>query len=429
MSKEASYTMDKRNMEKLSCSVVNVPEVEEKLRKLYLKTGEKQLSKARPRKVSFSDASERNASDAESVGSSYYEEEEACAPEEEVSEGHCRSKHSKGSLSRHSDREVASNDDARSRRFKAKKISEPEQEAVFAPEQLCPSSRHSKSRNNSEPNDYCESQRRSKGSRSRKVSEKSCRSFESSSLNVPSISSEKSSNHSSVYESESPRTQTNNVRGSKSLGNAHREQVQKASPRHMYKSKSNVEHYYRNGKPANLLRRETDANLIRRDERPGTSRTSARSKPSSGGSSETLATQTSRRQRVNSHGDGSEVSSLNHILNGMPVYERTFLNFSLLKETFQTKLDKKELEAFKIWFKCVEYQFMSGKRQIEKKNSIVKKFCKKDDIFKMRLADRNMAVHQGIETVKQHAFVPFMGKFVDFVGSNAYRNLSKHFYK
>ena len=73
-------------------------------------------------------------------------------------------------------------------------------------------------------------------------------------------------------------------------------------------SESNVEQNHGNGNPAK--RGKIDANLNRREEKPGTSRTSARSEPSSGDSSKTIAAQTSSGPSTSSCGDGSEVGKI-----------------------------------------------------------------------------------------------------------------------
>jgi len=365
MSKELKYAMDKRNMRKLSCSVVNVPDVQEKLSKMLLKQASmnnNNIKNHRERKVSFSDASEKNLSDAESVGSSYYSDVEDDPEYVDVTSN-----------------DVIYNDDVNNV--------------------------------NVTSNDCCAS-RRSKSSRSRKISipdrscsEKSDRSCGyPSSLNVPSLSSGKSSNHSSLFEAESTRskvsspTVSKNVRCSKSLGNGSLEDTRmKVKLKHLPKSKSNVDAYYR------------------KSERPSTS--SSANKLSSG-SNETLA---SRRTRVNSRGDSQEVRS-----DYLPHYERTFYNHQLIKEGFQMKLDKNKQEAFKIWFKCVEYQYLSGKSKADKKNVIVKRFVKKDGVFRQSMAERNRLVHAGITHVKQSAFEVFRPDFEQYVNSSAYKNMRKY---
>ena len=71
---------------------------------------------------------------------------------------------------------------------------------------------------------------------------------------------------------------------------------------------------------------------------------------------------------MRSRGDGSEVGKIpdneNEITpDQLPQYGEIFLNNPLIKEGFKTKLDRKKLNVFAIWFNCVEYQFMRGRVQ------------------------------------------------------------------
>ena len=201
--------------------------------------------------------------------------------------------------------------------------------------------------------------------------------------------------------------------------------VMKRIPKESQHSESNVEQNNINGKSAKRIK--SDANINRREERPGTSRTSARSKPSSGGSIKMITTQTSLRPRTNSHGDKSEVDkrSDNNIEispDQLQQYEKIFLKNILIKEGFKTKLDKKKLNTFSIWFNCVENQFMRGRVQDEKKKNIIKKFCKKDDVFKMNILERNRIVRSGMDKVKEVCFGAFEPEFAKFVNSAEYHN-------
>ena len=197
----------------------------------------------------------------------------------------------------------------------------------------------------------------------------------------------------------------------------------KRIPRTSQQSKPGVEQNHGDRKSAE--RKETDANINRREERTGKSPTLARSKPSSCESSKTLATQTGRKRN---RGDGSDkekkrFDNKNEISpNQLQQYEKIFLKNILIKEGFKTKLDKKKLNTFTIWFNCVEYQFMRGRVQDEMKKSIIKKFCKKDDVFGLNVLERNRVVRSGIDKVKEVAFVAFKSEFSEFVNSAEYHN-------
>ena len=139
---------------------------------------------------------------------------------------------------------------------------------------------------------------------------------------------------------------------------------------------------------------------------------------------------------MRSRGDGSEVGKIpdneNEITpDQLQQYEEIFLNNPLIKEGFKTKLNSKKLEAFAIWFKCVEHQFMLGRIKDEKRKEIIKKFCKKDDVFKLNVLERNRVVRSGMEKVKEVAFGAFESEFAKFVNFADYLNTirySKIFY-
>ena len=134
---------------------------------------------------------------------------------------------------------------------------------------------------------------------------------------------------------------------------------------------------------------------------------------------------------MRSRGDGSEVGKIpdneNEITpDQLQQYEEIFLNNPLIKEGFKTKLDKKKLEAFAIWFKCVEHRFMLGKIQDEKRKEVIKKFCKKDDVFKLNMLGRNRLVRSGIDKVKEVCFGAFQPDFAKFVYSAEYHNTIRY---
>ena len=123
----------------------------------------------------------------------------------------------------------------------------------------------------------------------------------------------------------------------------------------------------------------------------------------------------SQAQKVNNH--------LNN--NYFQAYEKLFYNHSLIQETFAIKLDKRNQKAYKLWLKCLEYEYSSGKGKLDKKNSIVKRFVKKDNVFNLSIKERNNLVGLGICHVKETAFKLFQVEFAGFLKSPAYKNMRK----
>ena len=126
-------------------------------------------------------------------------------------------------------------------------------------------------------------------------------------------------------------------------------------------------------------------------------------------------------QKVNnSHSDYDEINN-----NNLQSYEQIFYKHVLTQERLALKLDEKKLKAYNLWLKCVGYQYYTGNRKTDKKNSIVKMFVKKDKVFNLSVKQRNEIVELGINHVKETAFKLFQIEFVAFVKSPAYKNMRK----
>ena len=84
-------------------------------------------------------------------------------------------------------------------------------------------------------------------------------------------------------------------------------------------------------------------------------------------------------------------------------------------------LDKVKVKAFDLWFKCIEYQYASGRRKEDKRYAIVKNFVKRDHVFRLSVEERNALVGLGISCVKEVAFGEFEFYFAAFVKDAARR--------
>ena len=134
-------------------------------------------------------------------------------------------------------------------------------------------------------------------------------------------------------------------------------------------------------------------------------------------SSSRSASRKSREQLKN-----SSLYTRDFNINNLHAYEYIFFNYLLIRETFAIKLDKMKQKAYALWFKCLEHQYSSGRRKIDKKNSVVKKFVKKDNVFRLSVTERNKIADLGIPHVKETCFGEFMCEFAAFINSPAYKN-------
>ena len=105
-------------------------------------------------------------------------------------------------------------------------------------------------------------------------------------------------------------------------------------------------------------------------------------------------------------------------------YETFFYRLPLVREGFKSKLDKKKLQAYSMWLKCVEYQFLPESMKPGRKLEIVKKFTKSkvDKVFNLTIGRRNQLVNNGVSHVKNAALRVLQNEFAAYVNSAAYKN-------
>ena len=105
----------------------------------------------------------------------------------------------------------------------------------------------------------------------------------------------------------------------------------------------------------------------------------------------------------------------------LEAYKEIFFDNLLIGNSFAIKLDKVKVKAYDLWIKCLEYQHSSGRRKADKRNAVVKKFVKKDNVFRLSVRERYALVRSGISHVKEAAFGEFKTEFVEFVKDAARR--------
>ena len=142
------------------------------------------------------------------------------------------------------------------------------------------------------------------------------------------------------------------------------------------------------------------------------------------------ATRMSQSQRATTRMSQSQraMSRMSSAGSRLAAHERSFQYNQTVKEIFKMKIEsagKKKHRAFKLWLRCVDYQFSSETVKRYKKVEIKKRFVTKDDLFSMNVYERSQLLEAGVSKVKEAALKVFWIEFAQFVGSHQYKNICK----